>query len=163
MNQFTRAVTAAKGILAGETGLKVSVEELIQRRGMLTEEAAFQVDGDYWNAKAAERMPERRQPKLSVALTKLRAGKAEKLARAGAAATMQVELVSTHEQPGHLQQTVSNFVDAVCDVLERNQGSWGAGVFYAGGYDVEIAPVAKGGLNYVQSATISFEIHLWQE
>jgi hypothetical protein len=58
---------------------------------------------------------------------------------------------------------ISDYVDALCDVLNRNQGLWSKGVYYAGGFDVDVAPISKGGLNFVQSATISIEIHLWQE
>lgn len=163
MNLSSKAVKAAQNILAGESGLKVSVEAIREQNGALVSEARFQIDTDYWNQKLSERIPLNRNPKISVALIKLHRGQKEKLAEFGALATLQMELVSTHERADSLQVLQSDFVDALCDVLNRNQGLWSKGVYYAGGFTVDISPVSKGGLNFVQIATISFEINLWQE
>lgn len=163
MNLSSKAVSAAQNMLEGESGLKVSVEAIQELRGELAKEANFQVDTDHWSAKMTERIPTNRNPKISVALVKLARGQKEKLAEFGALATLEIELASTHERPDSLRALISDYVDALCDVLNRNQGLWSKGVYYAGGFTVDIAPVSKGGLNFVQSATISFEIHLWQE
>jgi hypothetical protein len=163
MNLSSNVVKAAQNILAGESGLKLSVEAIQELRGQLAKEAKFEVDTDHWNAKQIERVPLNRNPKISVALTKLHRGQKEKLAEFAAIATLQFELTSTHERPDSLQALVSDYVDAICDVLNRNQGLWSKGVYYAGGFTVDIAPISKGGLNYVQSANVAFEIHLWQE
>lgn len=163
MNLSSKAVMAAQNMLVGESGLKVSVEAIREQNGTLASEAQFQIDTDYWNQKLGERIPLNRNPKISVALVKLYRSQKEKLAGFGALATLQIELISTHERADSLQVQMSEFVDALCDVLNRNQGLWSKGVYYAGGFAVDISPVAKGGLNFVQNATISFEIHLWQE
>jgi hypothetical protein len=163
MNLSSRAVTAAQDILAGESGLKVSVEAIQEIRGELAKEARFQVDTDHWNQKMTERIPANRNPKISVSLVSLHRGQKEKLAEFTALATLQIELASTHERADSLQGLISDYADALCDVLNRNQGLWSKGVYYAGGFNVDIAPISKGGLNFVQSATISIEIHLWQE
>jgi hypothetical protein len=163
MNLSSKAVKAAQNILVGESGLKISVEAIREQNGTLASEARFQIDTDYWSQKLSERIPLNRNPKISIALIKLHRGQKEKLAEFGALATLQLELVSTHERADSLQVLQSDFVDALCDVLNRNQGLWSKGVYYAGGFTVDISPVAKGGLNFVQNATISFEIHLWQE
>jgi hypothetical protein len=163
MNLSSKAVIAAQDMLAGESGLKVSVEAIQEIRGELAKEARFQVDTDHWNQKMTERIPSNRNPKISVSLVKLHRGQKEKLAEFTALATLQIELASTHERADSLQGMISDYVDALCDVLNRNQGLWSKGVYYAGGFDVDVAPISKGGLNFVQSATISIEIHLWQE
>jgi hypothetical protein len=163
MNLSSRAVQSAREMIAGDSGLKVSVEALQELRGELAKEANFQVDTDHWNPKMPERVPPNRSPKVSIAMVKLHRGQKEKLAGFGALATLEIELASTHERADSLKQQVSDYVDALCDVLNRNQGLWSKGVYYAGGFTVDIAPISKGGLNFVQSATISLEIHLWQE
>lgn len=163
MNLSSKAVIAAQEMLAGESGLKVSVEAIQELRGDLNRESAFQVDTDHWSQKMAERIPPNRNPKISVALVKLYRGQKEKLTDYSALATLEIELASTHERADSLRSLTSDYVDALCDVLNRNQGLWSRGVYYAGGFHVDIAPVSKGGLNFVQSATISLEIHLWQE
>jgi hypothetical protein len=43
----------------------------------------------------------------------------------------------------------------VRDVLERNAGCVGEGLFLSSEYEVQIEPVKKGGLNYVQTARIN--------
>lgn len=163
MNFSNKAVRAAQEMLAGASGLKLSVEAIQESRGNLAHEAIFRIDTEYWNSKLAERVPPNRNPKISVALVKLHRGQQEKLKNFGAVATLELELNVTHERPDSLQAQVSDYVDALCDVLNRNQGLWSSGVYYAGGFTVQIDPVVKGGLNYVQSATISLEIHLWQD
>lgn len=163
MNLSSKAVIAAQEMLAGESGLKVSVEAIQELRGELNRESIFQVDTDHWSQKMVERIPPNRSPKVSVALVKLYRGQKEKLADYSALATLEIELSSTQERADSLRSLTSDYVDALCDVLNRNQGLWSRGVYYAGGFTVDIAPVSKGGLNFVQSATFSLEIHLWQE
>ncbi|WP_031498575.1 hypothetical protein [Bryobacter aggregatus] len=163
MNLSSRAVEAAKSMLSGEAGLKVSVEAIQELRGNLEAETRFEVNTDYWHSKVTERVPANRFPKISVSLVKLKRGQQEKLTDSSALATLQIEVINTLERADLLQSQLSDFVDAICDVLNRNSGLWSQGVFYAGGFTVEIQPVSKGGLNYVQNATITFEIHLWQD
>ncbi len=163
MNLSSKAVEAAQSMLSGEAGLKVSVEAIQDVRGSLAAEASFQIDTDYWNGKASERIPANRNPKISVALVKLQRGQKEKLSEFAALATLQIELIGTLERADLLQSQIGDYVDAICDVLNRNQGLWSKGVFYAGGFNVAISPVSKGGLNYLQDATVTFEIHLWQD
>jgi hypothetical protein len=163
MNLSTRAVSAAREMLSGPSGLKVSIETLEELRGSLATEARFHVDTAYWSQKLADRIPNDRFPRVSVALTKMYRGQKDKLADFSALASMQFELTLTHEKAADLQSALGDYVDALCDVLNRNQGLWSSGVFYAGGFQVDVSPVNRGGLNFVQNATISFEIHLWQE
>jgi len=163
MNLSTKSVTAAINMFAGESGLKISVEALQDLRGELGSEANFQIDSERWQTKMAERIPLNRNPKVSIALVKVNRGQKEKLSEFGAIATLEVELSSTHERVDNLQQLIGDYVDASCDVLNRNQGLWSKGVYYAGGFNVEISPVSRGGLNFVQNATISFELNLWQK
>jgi hypothetical protein len=163
MNQSTRAVRAASDLLRGETGLKVSLEQIQSRRGDLHREAVFEVEARHWGTKVPERTPTARTPRIAVFLRKLTAGKSEKLGAAAVTAELGMELQVTHERADDLQILLNDCVDGVCDVLARNQGLWGHGAYYAGGYEVEISPIAKGGLNYVQSANVTLQIHLWQE
>lgn len=163
MNLSTRAVSAAREMLSGPSGLKFSIESIQELRGSLATEARFSVDTSYWNSRLADRVPANRFPRVSIALTRLYRGQKDKLADFSALASMQFELTLTHEKADELQSSIGDYVDALCDVLTRNQGLWSAGVFYAGGFTVNIEPVSRGGLNFIQSATIAFEIHLWQE
>jgi hypothetical protein len=52
------------------------------------------------------------------------------------------------------------YVDAVTQVLDANRGSWGEGMFFAGGYEVGYDPVKHGGKNFLQIAKVTFEVDL---
>src|ERR1700722_5777686 len=52
------------------------------------------------------------------------------------------------------------YADAVTQVLDSNRGSWGQGVFFTGGYEVNFDPVTQGGRNFLQVAKVSFEVDL---
>lgn len=59
-----------------------------------------------------------------------------------------------------IEDQVRLYVDAVTQVLDANRGSWGQGVFFTGGYEVNFDPVAHGGKNFLQTAKVSFEVDL---
>ncbi len=52
------------------------------------------------------------------------------------------------------------YVDAVTQVLDANRGSWGQGVFFTGGYEVNFDPVQHGGQNFLQIAKVTLEVDL---
>lgn len=52
------------------------------------------------------------------------------------------------------------YVDAVTQVLDGNRGNWGQGASFSGGYEIEFEPVSQGGKNFLQVATVSFEVDL---
>lgn len=59
-----------------------------------------------------------------------------------------------------IEDQVRLYVDAVTQVLDSNRGSWGQGVFFTGGYEVNFDPVSQGGKNFLQVAKVSFEVDL---
>lgn len=52
------------------------------------------------------------------------------------------------------------YADAVTQVLDANRGSWGQGVFFTGGYQVNFDPATQGGKNFLQIARVSFEVDM---
>lgn len=52
------------------------------------------------------------------------------------------------------------YADAVTQVLDTNRGSWGQGLFFTGGYEVNFDPVTHGGKNFLQVAKVTFEVDL---
>ena len=59
-----------------------------------------------------------------------------------------------------LEDQTRLYADAVTQVLDANRGSWGQGLFYAGGYEVSFDPVSQGGRNLLQVARVTFEVDL---
>jgi hypothetical protein len=52
------------------------------------------------------------------------------------------------------------YADAVTQVLDAKRGSWGQGLYFAGGYEVVYEPVRHGGKNFLQIAKVTFEVDL---
>jgi hypothetical protein len=59
-----------------------------------------------------------------------------------------------------LEDQVRLYVDGVTQILDANRGSWGAGMFFTGGYEVKFDPIQNGGLNFIQIAKVTFEVDL---
>jgi hypothetical protein len=158
-----RALDAAYVLFSGEAGLKISLENLSEEMGRQVSIANFLLERRLWGSKLSERDVDTRLPRVSFSLNRMSSKGAEKLSRNAARATLQVEIVVTAEKPEQVANETSNYIDGVMDVLDRNRGLWAAGVFYAGEFEVDIKPLAKGGLNYTQSAVFEIEVYLWQE
>jgi len=59
-----------------------------------------------------------------------------------------------------IEEQTRLYADAVTMVLDSNRGSWGQGVFFTGGYEIDFEPVTQGGKNFLQIAKVSFEVDL---
>ncbi len=57
-----------------------------------------------------------------------------------------------------IEDQLRSYVDAVTQVLDGNRGTWGQGMFFTGGYEVNFDPVQHGGKNFLQIAKVSFEV-----
>jgi hypothetical protein len=158
-----RALDAAYILFGGEAGLKISLENLSEETGREIEIAAFVLERRMWGSKWNDRDAQTRLPRVSFSLARLKSKGAEKLSRNAASATLQVEIAASGEKPEQVSEEISNYIDGVIDVLDRNRGLWAAGVFYAGEFEVDIKALAKGGLNYTQSAVFEIEVYLWHE
>ena len=73
-------------------------------------------------------------------------------------AHMVVEVRLSQDRIEGLEKGLQLYVDAITQVLEQNQGDWGQGMFYTGGYEVAFGPVKHGGRNFIQIAKITFEV-----
>ncbi len=162
-NLTNRALAAAFRIFSGEAGLKISLENVLAAQQQPQTEMKFLLERRLWGSKWTDRESESRLPRISFALTRLSSKGAEKLSRSSARATLEMAILLTEERASGVEEQMAHYVDAVIDVLDRNRGLWGSGVFYAGEFQVDIKPLAKGGVNYVQHAAFEIEIYLWQE
>ena len=55
---------------------------------------------------------------------------------------------------------VNVMVDAVTSTLDQNRGDWGGGVFYGGAYQIDYKGVKRGGKNFLQTATVTFDVQI---
>lgn len=59
-----------------------------------------------------------------------------------------------------VDQWIHFYVEAVTNVLRKNIGDWGDGVFFSGVYNVQFQPPKAGGLGFVQMARVNFNLHV---
>jgi hypothetical protein len=71
---------------------------------------------------------------------------------------MVIELRTSQDRLGGLQDGLELYADAVMQMLDANRGDWGDGMYYGGGYQVVFSAVKHGGKNYIQTAKVTFEI-----
>jgi len=53
-----------------------------------------------------------------------------------------------------VEQWIHFYIEAITNVLRRNIGDWGNGMFFPGAYDVQLQPPKPGGSGFIQSANI---------
>jgi hypothetical protein len=54
------------------------------------------------------------------------------------------------------------YAEAVAQLLQKNKGDWGDGVFFGGAYDIQIQSPKIGGVGFVQSAKITCSVGVSQ-
>jgi len=82
----------------------------------------------------------------------------EKFRTFSGVAQMAIEVRHSQDRIDGLQQTVELYTSAVTQTLDASRGDWGGGMYYAGGYQVAFGAVKSGGINFVQTAKVTFEI-----
>ena len=86
----------------------------------------------------------------------------EKFRKFSGKARLNVEIrISQHRLEG-LEHSLQLYVDAVTEVLHGNQGDWGQGISYSGGYEIQFGAVKQGGKNYIQAARVILEVDVSQ-
>jgi hypothetical protein len=61
---------------------------------------------------------------------------------------------------GDVDQWIHFYVEAFTNVLRKNIGDWGDGVFFSGVYDVQFQLPKVGGLGFLQAARVTFNLNV---
>ena len=140
-------------LLMGTGGINRGLEAVslppVQQNQVLAQNVTLEI---------AERSGESRYPAVHVYCEKLRNELKEKFRAFSGTAVMTVEMRVTQDRLEGLEQRLQLSVDAVTQVLERNRGDWGNGMFFSGAYEVAFAPVKHGGKNFIQVAKVTLEV-----
>jgi hypothetical protein len=108
----------------------------------------------------AEKAGHAHYPALLVYCDKMSNSLKEKFRQFSGKAHVVVEVRNSQDRLEGLETTTQIYADAVCALLDDSRGDWGAGSFYAGGYDVIYEPVARGGKNFLQRAKVGFDVEV---
>jgi len=106
----------------------------------------------------AEKTAGARYPLVNVYCEKIVNDQKEKFRTFSGKVQVVAEVRISQDRLAGLTDLLETFVDALSDVLSKNRGDWGDGMFYGGAYEVTFTPVKHGGKNFIQSAKVTFDI-----
>lgn len=161
-NYATKAVAAAVDLFSADTGLKISLDQIQSERSISKRLTNARIGTVNIGKKSNDLAEASRVPALTFSISQLTTKKRERLGQNNSTAKILCVVQMTHEKSDVLQQNTYDYVDAIIDVLNRSQGLWQEEVFFTGDYCATINAIQAGALNYVQLATIEFDLTLWQ-
>ncbi len=148
-------------LLDSEKGMAPAVSRLAADSGIaLAPIPSEGIIGQNVPAAIAERVAAVKYPVVYVYSNRVRNLLTEKFRTFSGKIQTVAEVRVSQDRIEGLEDQTRLYVDAVTQVLDANRGSWGQGMFYAGGYEVAFEPVGRGGRNLMQVARVTFEVDL---
>jgi len=148
-------------VLRSSTGLAYSVAALAQtQRIQIQPLAAGQIIPLNAAVDLIEKADIARYPSVYVYCEKFTNQLKEKFRTFSGKAQMAIEARVTSDRLDELDRQLQLYTGAVAQMLERQRGDWGNGMYYAGGYEIAFAGAKRGGRSYVQTAKATFEVEI---
>jgi hypothetical protein len=146
-------------ILTSNTGFNSHLDALAQLEQMpIAPVTDRQIRAQNVSFELSDRNMEATYPSIYVYCDKISNLLTEKFRSFSGKAHMVMEVRLSQDRIDGLEKSVQLHVEAIARLLQQNQGDWGHGMFYAGGYEIAFGPVKHGGRNFVQIAKITFEV-----
>jgi hypothetical protein len=145
-------------LLTAPAGLNASLASMTDEAGSLPVVAESQITAQNMAIELAERSTEVRYPAMHIYCQRVANRLKEKFRKFSGTLEMVVEVRVSQDRMEGLEQKLQAYVEAVTEVLDRNRGDWGEGLFYTGGYEVTFNAVKRGGKNFVQVAKVAFDL-----
>jgi hypothetical protein len=146
-------------LLTSSPGVNTNLETLAQlERISLAPLTDGQIRQQNVSFELSDRSAEVNYPAVYVYCDKIANLLTEKFRAFSGKAHIVVEVRLSQDRIDGLEKVLQLHVEAITQILEHNQGDWGQGMYYTGGYEVAFGPVKHGGRNFVQIAKITFEV-----
>jgi hypothetical protein len=146
-------------MLSSPAGIAAQFSAIASREGIGAAELGdIRVVTQQVGADLAERSAGVQYPIFYAYCEKLTNNLREKFRTFSGKAGMVVEVRVSMDRLEDLGRFLELYVEAVTDVLDLHRGDWGGGLFYAGGYEVVFGGIKHGGRNFIQSATVAFDV-----
>jgi len=149
------AVDAFRGILEQESGLPASVGALKSDYGKDDGQAEAAVSFMRAPSEIQEKAGPTKYPVVHVYCDRIESKPLEKLRRFSGKLRLVAEVRVSQDRLEGMTEGLLLYVDSVRDVVERNAGCIRNGLYLSNEYEVQIEPVKKGGLNFLQSAKVA--------
>ena len=146
-------------LLTGPSGVNLNLEALaLSGETAVAPLGTAQILAENVALELVERATAVHYPAVNVYCEKIANQLVEKFRTFSGISQMAIEVRHSQDRLEGLQDTVELYASAVMQTLDANRGDWGGGMYYAGGYQVTFGAVKSGGINFVQTAKVTFEI-----
>jgi hypothetical protein len=146
-------------MLTGPSGVNLNLEALaLSGVTAVTPLGTAQILAENVAIELVARATAVRYPAVNVYCEKIVNQLVEKFRTFSGVSQMAIEVRHSQDRLEGLQDTVELYTSAVMQTLDASRGDWGGGMYYAGGYQVTFGAVKSGGINFVQTAKVTFEI-----
>ena len=99
-------------------------------------------------------------PRISIYSNRIKNQQLEKFRSLSGTATVIAEIGVTADLVDQVDLWIHFYVEAVANILRRNTGDWGDGVFFSGTYDVEMQVPKTGASGFLQTAKVTCELNI---
>jgi hypothetical protein len=99
-------------------------------------------------------------PRVAVFSNRVRNQQIEKFRSLSGVVTLVAEISATADLVDEVDSAIHFYVEGVSNVLRRNIGDWGDGMFFPGTYDIEVQPPSTGASGFLQLARITCELNV---
>jgi hypothetical protein len=137
------------------TGLDAEVAAMEENLGYtLPSIPASQIILSSADADITDRRREISYPRIAIYTDRVVNNLKEKFRTLSGSVSVTMAIAASADLVEQVEQWLHFYIEAVTNVLRRNVGDWGNGIFFPGTYDVQIQPPKPGGSGFVQSANI---------
>ena len=103
------------------------------------------------------------EPRIRIHVEKLINKRTLKYAPFSGVCVMALAIEATGDRQDLVATQLNSIADAVLLVLANNVGELGNGIYYGGGYELQMTPVDRGGRGFQQLAQVRFELAIDDE
>lgn len=103
------------------------------------------------------------EPRIRIQVEKLANKRTLKYAPFSGTAAMLLAIEANGDRHDQVATQLNAITDAVLLVLDNHVGELGNGIYYGGGYELQMAPIDRGGRGFQQTAQVRFELAIDDE
>ena len=148
-------------LLAAGSGLPAALEALKVQQGLILPWiTAQQIIAQNVTPEVSGLSTVDNYPLVYVYCTKVVNSLREKFRTFSGEAQMVVEARVSQDRLDQIETNLQAYMDAITQVLDNSRGDLGAGIFFAGKYEVTFGGVKHGGRNFLQIAKVVFVLEI---
>jgi hypothetical protein len=148
-------------LLAASSGLEAWVENVQIETGFpLPLVPVSQIIVSAASGELLDKVEQVGYPRVAVYTAKLENTLLEKFRSLSGTATAGIAISVSSDLIEQAEQNMHFYIEAVTDILRRNTGDWGEGLFFSGKFDLQIQPPKAGGIGFVQTAIVGCTINV---